>query len=116
MLDTILYCLNLLHKAGNSALHHAAQNKKDLVNIVEILLGRGFSINKTDKVGFSYNTLKHVIMQTHAYIQLGRTALHLASRSGNREIVKILLSNRANVSALTEVSTCIFEITFNFLL
>ena len=55
--------------AGNSALHLAAQNKKDLVEIVDILLESGFSIHKTDK--------------------LKRSALHLASRSGNCQIVII---------------------------
>lgn len=40
----------LFTKAGNSALHLAAQNKKDMVEIVDILLNWGFSIHKTDKV------------------------------------------------------------------
>eukprot|EP00731_Ephydatia_muelleri_P002690 Em0001g2690a len=68
--------------AGNSALHLIAQNKKDLVDIVGILLAQGFSIHKTDK--------------------LKRSALHLASRSGNSQIVTFLLSKGAEVNSLTE--------------
>lgn len=52
------------------------------------------------------------MLQKHVFIQSGRTALHLASQSGNIQIVRLLQSKEANVNFQTEVSsgTCMSSI------
>ena len=49
-------------------------------------------------------------------LQLGRTALHLASQRGHVEVVKFLIDNKAGISATTSVSdyvVAMFIIVYN---
>ena len=45
-------------------------------------------------------------------LQVGWTALHKACYSGHVEVVKLLISNNADVAATTDVSECVlFKVT-----
>ena len=45
-------------------------------------------------------------------LQAGWTALHLACRNGHVEVVKLLISNNADVGATSDVSECLlFKVT-----
>lgn len=97
---------------GVQAMHFAAMTHQS--ETIDLLLSKGAAINATDKLG---NTPLHYaaeftnepvfiqkLLDAGAWIDnpnnSGETALHLAAADGNLEVVKVLIANHADATAL----------------
>jgi len=85
--------------AEYSVLCAVATGKADLVAAA---VAKGCTVNETDQASFFFPsslTLKH----THIRTQEGNSCLHIAAAKGSNEILRILLSAGAKVSAKNKV-------------
>ena len=123
--------LDVMHRSsqGHTALHYAAYNKKDSIEIIDILLNSGADIN--DNNG-TWGTPLHFaaergtkeivlyLLKKGAKVNIenskGESPIHLASQYGNAEILEILLRSGANPNIITKEGLEPIDLIFKNLL